>query len=83
MIVEQIISDTIMAYLGNPIWVGILILLFFVVWVAFMRARLEVALLGLIPAFILASAFIPGLLLVGAMASGLLLGLILLRIGVR
>jgi len=80
MIAEEIIAETIMEFLGNPMWVGLLILLFFVAWAVLMRMRLEVALVGFIPALILASAFIPGLLLLTAIGGGVLLGVVLMRV---
>ena len=81
--VDQLILDPIMDYLGSPIWFGLIIIFFFVFWVAIFRMRLETALVGMVPALIIASAFIPGLQIVMALAGGFLLGLALLRIGVR
>lgn len=83
MMLEGMIASTIMEYLGNPMFVGLLVVMFFVTWAVVMRLRLEAALSGLVPAFIMASAFIPGLQLVAALGGGILLGLILMRIGVR
>lgn len=83
MIIEDIVSSTIMQYLGSPLWVGLILILFFVAWAAFMKLRLEVALVGLVPAFILASAFIPGLGVMIAIVGGALLGYILIRLAVR
>jgi len=80
---EQIIADTLMTYLGSPMWAGLIILFFFIAWAVVMRMRLEVALVGLIPTFILASAFIPGLHVLIAMVGGALLGFILMRLAVR
>lgn len=80
--IDQIILEPLVDVYG-PVWIGLTLIMFFVFWVAVFRMRLETALVGMVPALILASAFIPGLNVVLALAGGLFLGLVLLRIGVR
>ena len=80
---ETQMSQILLDYLGNPIYAGLLILIFFIVWAVFMRARLEATLVFMIPAFILASTLIPGLNVLLAISLGILFGYALLRLGVR
>jgi len=80
---ETLMSQTLLDYLGSPIYAGLLVILFFVVWAVFMRARLEASLVFIIPAFILASTLIPGLNLLIALGLGIIFGFALLRLGVR
>jgi prepilin signal peptidase PulO-like enzyme (type II secretory pathway) len=56
---EEIINEGFMDVFGNPIFLGLFLIGFFVALVFITRQRLDMALLILIPAFILGMAFIP------------------------
>ena len=56
---EEIINEGFMDIFGNPIFIGLFVIGFFVALIFITRQRLDMALLILIPAFIIGMAFMP------------------------
>lgn len=72
--IESIFYNGFLSLVGEPIFMGMLVLALIGGWVMVAGMRLDAKLLGIVPAVILAAAFMPALLLLigGLMMAGLL-----------
>jgi hypothetical protein len=79
-LIESLIGNTAGLVLGNPVFSGIIILLFFIGLAAIAKVSFEASLVFLVPAFILSFAFIPALRLIIGIMFGVLIGLMFLKL---
>ena len=65
---------------GNPMWIGLMIIFFVVILAFSLYLSLDVALILLIPTVFIASVFISGLRLIFAIVLGILIAIGVLRL---
>jgi len=72
--IEAVFYNGFVSLVGEPIFLGFIVLALFVGWVMVAGFRLDAKLLGIVPALILASVFMPSfvLLLDGLAVAGIL-----------
>lgn len=70
MIVENWISQAGASATGNPVFLGLLVLGFFIGFVTLSQTRIDVKLMVMVSAVILASAYIPWLVVLGSIVFG-------------
>jgi len=71
---ESIFYNGFLSLVGEPIFLGFIILALFLGWVMVAGFRLDAKLLGIVPALILAAAFMPAVMLLigGLVIAGIL-----------
>jgi hypothetical protein len=77
---EELIGGGVTAVFGNPVFAGVTILLFFIGIAVMAKVNFEASLIFIVPAFILAFNFIPGLRLIIGIIFGIIIGLMFIKI---